>query len=204
MAEIKPYRNDGGVFRNMDFAPYQFREFPKMIQTGTHGAYQIVNTKEEENELLAQLGKKHDEEVARIACGPVDPEKEALIARAKYLNVPINRKWSNQKLKALIADAEAEVDDLPPEGDEDEAETPLPETIATKANRLIIATNNDEDTDSTDGSHNIQSDEKSQLVARAKELGIHAATRVWGIPKLEHAIEKAERVAAKASTNGEE
>jgi hypothetical protein len=171
------YKNTGGVYANMEFPPYEFREYPKLIPTGPHGAYQIVSSQREENELLDSLGVAREKALAAKAHGPVDPQKEILIARASELGVPINKQWSMLKLQAVISAAEAAVDELPPEGEE------IEERIH---NKLIAAAD-----EKVEEISNFE-DDKTELVARAKELGISSASRIWGVPRLKSAIAEAE------------
>lgn len=118
-----PYRNNGGVYANMDFGSYQFQEYPKHIKTGAHGQFQAVYSAEEEAKLLSTLG---DQEVIDSLQPPHDAEKEALIARARFLGVPINKLWSNAKIQSALSAAESAVDELPPE---EEASTATPEDL---------------------------------------------------------------------------
>lgn len=151
--------NFGGVYANMDFPPYIFREYPKQIKTGD-GIFEIVNSSEEETALRERLRTGTTKEL--------DVQRERLIERAASLGVPINKKWSVEKLSAVIRAAEPDDiildisanDDLPPE-----IEDPAEEESAR--------------------------DDKDALIAKAKALGI-SANKLWGIPRLKAQIAEAE------------
>lgn len=108
-------RSFGGVYENMDFAPYVFQEYPKHIKTGDHGRFEVALNAEEEAEIRSRIEFKNEVITAKQeALGP-DKEKEKLILRCEELDIPINRKWSSQKLYDLIREAESAIDALPPE-----------------------------------------------------------------------------------------
>ena len=75
MAKGKPYM---GAFENMEFPPYEFREYPKYL--GTQGKVAVIaQNKEEEAELLAQM--KLDEQTKANDAS----EKELLRAQVDEL-----------------------------------------------------------------------------------------------------------------------
>lgn len=158
-------QNLGGVYANMDFPPYEFREFPKHIITG-RGTYETANDKHEEEEIRERVQKEYDEAPIEALIHTPDPEREALISRARELNVPINRMWSITKLKATIEKAEQAMDDLPAEGEEQDGEITSEEQAE---------------------------ENKEELIAKAKSLGINKANHLWGIPRLKLEIADAEK-----------
>jgi hypothetical protein len=108
----RPY---GGVYENMDFGTYAYQEYPKHIKTGDHGKYEVALNAEEEATIRARLDFKKEVITAKQeALGP-DIEKEKLILRCEDLDIPINRKWSVEKLHMLIRQAESSIDALPAE-----------------------------------------------------------------------------------------
>lgn len=115
-------RNLGGVYANMEFKTYEYQEYPKHIRTGPHGEYKVVNNSHEEEELKAKLEADQNDAPAEQIEVVSDPERDILIARAKDLGVPINKKWSIAKLKLTISDAESEIDDLPAEEEDSKEE----------------------------------------------------------------------------------
>jgi hypothetical protein len=168
-------QNYGGVYANMEFPPYEFREFPKHISTGHKdragkSIFEIANTAEEELAIKKRIQTFLDNAPAEASFSEQDPEREQLAQRAKELNVPINRKWSIKKLQAVIASAEDSVDDLPPE------ENLAPDEIVSDEPVVEIATASDH-----------LENEKDKLIAEAKSLGI-AANKLWGIPRLRSEI----------------
>lgn len=112
-------QNLGGVYANMEFAPYSFQEYPKHVQTGPWGKYEIARDTKEEQEILARVNQKfeaHQDAQARDeAEALLDPHHESLVAKARMLGVPFNSKWSTPKLQIVINEAEKSMDDLPPE-----------------------------------------------------------------------------------------
>jgi hypothetical protein len=156
-------QNFGGVYANMEFKPYEWQEYPKHITTGPHGKYEIVNNLEEEEKVLAVLQKQYDETPGVFVPFVADHAKEVLISRARELGVPFNSLWSKTKMEKVIAEAEAAVDDLPPE----ETEPKKPATVDKTTKEF-----------------------KDKLLAEAKSLGI-PAVHVWGVPRLENAIAEA-------------
>lgn len=129
-------QNLGGVYALMDFPPYSYQEFPKHIKVDRHGNYEIAQNAEEESKILEKIldSMPAETEVEVLAS---DPQREFLIARAKELNVAINRKWSIAKLTAAISEVENSVDNLP-------AETPateLKDELIAKAKELGIPAN---------------------------------------------------------------
>lgn len=168
-------RDYAGVYANMEFPPYQYQPYPRHINTGPHGQYEIANNEDEERRIKSKFNSAHTESAfpnADEAVAPVvDHEREILISRALDLGVPINRKWSKDKLKRIVAEAEAAVDDLPADevqGGEDKSQSDLFE-------------------DSKDSEEH---EDKDELIEQAKELGI-PATRVWGVPRLKASIKEA-------------
>ena len=173
MARQKPY---GGVYENMDFGNYVYQEYPKHIRTGDHGKFEVVQNEEEEKRVRAKLVKKTEIiQAEQLALGP-DIEKEKLLLRCKELDIPVNSKWSNQKLYGLIREAEAAVDALP-------ANENLPDGYSSA-----------EEADAED--HMDPEKLREQLIAEAKSLGI-AANKTWGTPRLRSNIAEAKRRAAK-------
>jgi hypothetical protein len=165
-------RDYAGVYANMEFPPYQYQPYPRHVTTGPHGQYEIANNEDEERRIKSKFNSTHtesafssaDETVAPV----VDHEREILISRALDLGVPINRKWSKDKLKRIVSEAEAAVDDLPADevqSDEDKSQPDLFE-------------------------ESLESEDKDELIEQAKELGI-PATRVWGVPRLKASIKEA-------------
>lgn len=114
-------QNLGGVYANMEFPTYEYREYPKHIRTGLHGAYEIAQNENDEMRILTKL-KQDDDNAPAIAPQALvaDPEKEILISRARELGIAFNSQWSKAKLKVAIDTAEKEVDNLPPEEELDE------------------------------------------------------------------------------------
>lgn len=171
-------QNLGGVYANMDFPPYEFKEFPKAVPVGPHGQTTIVSTKEEENILLKKIQKDHDDAPAEVIPSVPDPEKEILISRARELGAAFNSKWSKAKLKATIDAAEMEIDNLPPEGEE-ENEEPDDGVQELSLNSLRPM----------DKSYNDQEALKESLLEEAKALGLKGTgMHLWGIPRLKAAI----------------
>lgn len=163
---VQGYKNNGGVYANMDFPPYEHREYPKHVITGPYGKYEIVHNREEEIKLKGVLEQN---EIVSSLEAPHDPEKDALIAKARFLGAPINRLWSNAKIQSVIAQAETAVDNLPPDEEvaDDEPEETAPPTID-------------------------ELDDLQQLVAKAKELGIKSARIAWGAERLKARIAQTE------------
>lgn len=165
-------QNYGGVYALMDFPPYVFREFPKLIHTGAHGQYEIVQNKKEEDEVLGRLKAAADALPPEntVSLATFDPIRETLISRARELEVPINRKWSLAKIRAAIQEAEEAIDNLP-------AEDNLPPE--------------DEQTAIDEAHAETDEDDKDSLIDKAKSLGI-PASKLWGIPRLKKYIAEAE------------
>jgi hypothetical protein len=168
----KPY---GGVYENMDFAniygPYSFQEYPKHVPIGPDGKYAIANSREEEDAIVARLNLLDNlpPEPAPLVS---DPEKEILISRARELGVPINTKWSKQKIKATIATIEEDVDELPVE----EANVGEQEVYQSPQHAAVVSA----------------STEKSALLAEARSVGVYDShMHVWGVPRLKAAIAEA-------------
>ncbi len=169
-------RNLGGVYANMEFKPYQYQEYPKHIRTGDHGQYTVVYDATEERALLNSMKQIQDNEPAYVAPLVADPEKEILISRCRELGVAFNSKWSKQKLLGVVRDAEAAVDDLPPEeAPTKKAKVEEPEEIDDTEQEIV-------DQDAL----------KDKLIAQAKELGIPNVNRLWGIPRLQLHISEAQ------------
>lgn len=180
-------QNYGGVYANMEFAPYQYQAYPRHIPTGDKGEYEVVFNEEEEVKVRAKLRKQFDDVPAEIEAFTADPEKEILISRARELEVPINRKWSKEKLIATLKAAEDAIDNLPPEGAEDEEPATEPTATVNGAGIAHIA----------DVTTVEEVDDKEALLAKAKELGIKAqGMHLWGVPRLQATI--SEFLAAKA------
>lgn len=114
-------QNLGGVYANMDFPPYEYREYPKHIRTGPYGKYEVALNQEDELKILTRL-KQDDDNAPAIAPAALiaDPEKEILISRVRELGVAFNPQWSKAKLSKVVDEAEKEVDNLPPEEELDE------------------------------------------------------------------------------------
>jgi hypothetical protein len=198
MARNKPYE---GVYANMDFeaiyGPKQFLEYPKHVKTGpTNNDFKTVYSAKEERELLATLKYEQDNPSPEQFHATTDNEKEILITRAHELGVPINRKWSKGKLQQVITDAENEFDNLPAEGAPQKTEyvspvgsqviydTQLP-TIADD-NELVAENIQVIDQEAADA------DEKAELIAEAKMLGINnRALHLFGIVRLKAEIAEA-------------
>lgn len=163
--------NFGGVYANMDFPPYEFQPYPKHVKTGPSGEYEIAFDEAEERKIKARLQEQYENAPAETELFVVDPEKEILISRARELGVPINRKWSKEKLTKVVREAEAAIDDLPPEDEEDNF-------IKTSAPRMPQEVNVEPETTEID---------KDALIEEAKLLGL-PATKLWGVPRLQAAI----------------
>lgn len=146
-------QNFGGVYANMDFPPYVWTEYPKHVPTGANGKYEVAFNEADEERILAKLQKTEDDAPAKVEPYVADPEKEILISRARELQVPFNPKWSKAKLERIVQEAEDEVDALP---------------VETTAKKLDEVTSEED---------------KDELIARAKALGI-PANRLWGVPRL--------------------
>lgn len=84
-----PSRYDG-----FDFAPYQFREYPKQVKHG--GKDYFVNDAQEEAEILS---KKVEYDVKDF---------EKLKTKAKLLGVKFGNDWPLEKLTAYVKKAEAD------------------------------------------------------------------------------------------------
>lgn len=156
----------GGVYANMDFPPYVYQPYPRHVPTGPHGKYEVANSEAEEAAILGKLQKDQDDAPAVMAPHVADPEKEILISRARELGVPFNSKWSKMKLQLLVNEAEAAVDDLPPE------EEP------TKRKGKSV--------------EDVEEGLKDHLIEQAKALGI-PANKLWGIPRLRSSISEAKK-----------
>jgi hypothetical protein len=173
-------QNYGGVYANMDFPPYEFREFPKSVPTGPYGKHEIAYSKTEEMAILAKLQKDEDEAPAVVAPYVADPVKEILISRARELQIPFNSQWSKAKLTKIVEEAEADVDNLPAE---------VPES---KRNSQSAASPEDPDDEDEGELDVVNEDElKDKLIAQAKSLGIQD-NRLWGIPRLKMSITEAQ------------
>lgn len=167
-------QNLGGVYANMEFPPYEFREYPKHITTGLYGQHEVVNSAQEEEALRARLQKALEDKPADAVHLVADPAKEILISRAYELGVAINRKWSNAKLAKVVKEAEDAIDDLPPEQIGRKKSAPI---------EVISEPEAEEETGSAD-------ELKEYLISQAKELGI-PANKLWGIPRLKTSIAEA-------------
>jgi hypothetical protein len=161
-------QNLGGVYANMEFPPYEFREYPKHIKTGNRNNFEVANNVKEEEEIRSRLQLEKEVRIQAQEAEPTDPIRESLIKTLNKMNVPFNNKWSNTKLQMTIANAELETDNLP-----------AIENVATENNEL-------EETEEED---------KDALIAQAKSLGINAS-RVWGIPRLKKEIAEAQEANA--------
>lgn len=129
-------QNYGGVYANMEFPPYEFREYPKHVVTGPFGQYEVANNETEETVIRAKLQKDHDDAPAVAAPMVADPAKEILISRAREIGVPFNPMWSKVKLDAVVKAAEAELDNLPPEEDDKDALIARANALGIKATKL--------------------------------------------------------------------
>lgn len=169
-------QNLGGVYANMDFPAYEWKEFPKAVTTGPHGQYVVVQSAIEESEVRSKLQKDQDDAPAIHIPYVADPEKEILISRARELGVAFNPKWSKAKLQVTVNEAEREVDSLP-------AELPKKKSapvITTIEPEIELHNESPEDT-------------KARLVAEVKALGINpTGIHLWGIPRLKAAIAEAQ------------
>lgn len=181
--------NFGGVYANMDFEPYQYREFPKHIPTGTHGEYAVALNPREEANIRARVQEEADAEAAQEqGHTAMDPQKEILFGRAKELGIPFNRKWSISKLQELIITAEAAIDELPAEEN-----LPVVQVVKEPANKLInFATTIDPGVKTTVSTPEESEEDKDLLIEEARDLGL-PATRVWGVAKLKAEIAKAKK-----------
>jgi len=165
-------QNYGGVYANMDFPPYTYVPYPRHIATGPRGEYEVAYSEEEERKIKARLQREHDNMPEEVEAFATDPEKEILISRARELNVPINKKWSKEKLKSVVSAAEADIDNLPPEDEDDDH-------IGVVS--LTAPTNNNDD--------NAETDDKEALLGQARDLGIKAqGMHLWGVPRLKATI----------------
>lgn len=118
---IKQRRNT--AFDNMEFPPYQYREFPQAVpvvggvvqptpydRRGKAHPVVIVNS---QDELDALMGDGAD----LTPVNPQDPkgaqrvvteedEREALFIRADQLGVKVDKRWSTERIQRAISDAE--------------------------------------------------------------------------------------------------
>lgn len=179
MAKAKPY---GGVYENYDFekvyGPREWVEYPKAIPTGTgpfDKSFKVALTAEEESAIRIALKQEFEDNLpAEVHAHVADPEKEILISRARELGLAFNEKWSKSKLQGIIANAEAEVDNLP-------AELPIakPETRTMPSSLLGLPASQDEENE----------DVHAKLLDEAKRLGIKERNmHLWGVPRLKAAI----------------
>lgn len=177
-------QNFGGVYANMDFPGYEYREFPKHIPTGPHGRYEIAANATEEEVIRKRLQAEADgfAAIPEFVHHTPDPEREALVSRAAVLGVPINKLWSITKLKSTIQAAEAAMDELPAEG-----AAPLKPTVLTTPGL-----------DEHSASGLTPEEYKDKLIEEAKSFGL-SATRLWGIPRLEQTIAEAKAHRAEAA-----
>lgn len=171
-------QNYGGVYANMDFPPYEYIPYPRHVITGPNGMFEVANSEEEEKKIKDRLRKQRDEAPEEVEAYIVDPEKEILISRARELGVPINRKWSKQKLEQVVGSAEAETDNLPPEE---------PELLEIDNSELV---SDSKELEALVAKIGDSEEDKEVLLEKAKELGL-AANRLWGIPRLKAAISEA-------------
>lgn len=162
-------QNLGGIYQNMEFTPWVFKEYPKHVPTGPYGQFAVANNAEEEHRILKRVQQDQDDAPALTMPHVRDPEKDILISRAQELQVPFNPKWSKGKLQQLVDEAEEQVDMLPV----DESRLHPADFADTVA-------------------------EKDRLIAEAKALGI-PANRIWGIPRLQDVIKRARRKLERAS-----
>lgn len=161
-------KNYGGVYANMEFPPYIYQEYPKHIASNPYGKYEVANNPDEEKEIRTRLKLNNEERaVVQMAAtvAALDPEHENLLNRARLMGIPFNRKWSNEKLCSVIAEAVKESDNLPPEENTEESSNPEVEET--------------------------EEEDKDELIARAKTLGINA-NKVWGVPRIKREIAEAE------------
>lgn len=172
-------QNYGGVYANMEFPPYEYIPYPRHVITGPKGQFEIAYSEEEERKIKARLMRERDEAPVENEPFAHDQEKEILISRARELGVPINRKWSKEKLKSVVSTAENEIDNLPPEDDYDN----FPATVSPETHLKNSFTAPAEE------EHHSEED-KDVLIAKAKELGF-PATKLWGIPRLKASIAEA-------------
>lgn len=154
-------QNLGGVYANMEFAPYTYQEYPKHVPIGPNGKYEVALNAAEEERILSKMQKYDDDAPAETVAYVPDPDKEILISRAAELGIPINRKWSKAKIQTLVEGAEDDVDSLPAESEKTEDEEALSNTTPEEL--------------------------KESLIAKAKSLGI-PANKLWGIPRLKASI----------------
>jgi hypothetical protein len=175
MATLQKNKPYAGVYENYDwekvYGPKQWVEYPKAIPTGPHGQFKVVQNAEEEKVIRAALQEIHDNTPPYQEPHVADNEKDVLISRARELKIPINTQWSKKKLLQVIADKEAEVDDLPPEDLVDPK--PLIAPILAQA----------------DETENENEDLHTTLLNQAKHMGIHERNmHLWGVPRLKAAI----------------
>ena len=178
-------QNYGGVYANMEFPPYEYREYPKHIMTGVEDKYEVVYTKDEEEKVMRRLQRAFDALPTENAAFIVkDPEKDLLIARAHELGVPINRKWSKAKLQSVLADAENEIDSLPPEGAAEEA-LARPITLVEKVDEPTEVKAEEAPKSAPAPAKSDNDLIKAALIAEAKSLGLNPpGLMLFGIPRL--------------------
>lgn len=171
-------KNYGGVYANMEFPPYEYVPYPRHIITGPNGLFEVAHSEQDEKEIKTRLRKERDEAPEESEAFAIDPEKEILISRARELSVPINRKWSKEKLGKVVRDAEDAIDNLPPEDDQ-----------PVKQSQINL---DDEPAEDFVEEPKLESTEdKAELIAQAKALGI-PATFLWGVPRLKASIAEAQ------------
>jgi hypothetical protein len=170
-----------GVYANMDFPVYEYREYPKHVKIEPHG-FKVVNSKEEEDQLLQTLGRRNEkmkQDIEGMGGETRDPERDFLLRRARELNIPVNKLWSTFKFRGLVQKAEDELDKLPAEQIDDN----LPATGEGTAEISV---------DLSKISEKEQTDLKKSLLEKAHVLGI-PATDSWSITRLQNYISEAEK-----------
>lgn len=87
------------LYSNMKFDPYEFREYPKFVETGKDDKGKPVGiTVYDEDEELQVLSKGED--FVRE-----EDEKKRLIDTATVFGVQIDKRWSAAKISAAISEA---------------------------------------------------------------------------------------------------
>lgn len=164
----------GGVYANIDYdklyGPKKYHRYPMHIPVNSEGRYLIANNEEEEKAIRDKLQEQFDNSPAEQLPYFSDPEKDILISRARELNVPFNSKWSKAKLRAVVEQAEQDIDALPPE-----IITPKGKQEIFTAAPLPAAEDLEEDIEA--------------LRSEAKALG-GKAVHLWGVPRLKQFIEE--------------
>lgn len=84
-------------------AEYKHIEYPKWVHHPTHAApSHLVHSEEEEAEVLKQWNVAQED--ADLA---VDNSRDNLLKRATKLEIKVDARWSDQRLKRAVEDAES-------------------------------------------------------------------------------------------------